>query len=116
VGAAVAVNAFGGVTDNGRWIAGGPDREAKIDDPFGQHTTLAIVATAEPLSRAQCTIVARMASAGLARTLSPAFTPFDGDIVFCVSTGTAPPVGPTRLCELGDAAAKALATAVLRAV
>ena len=35
--------------------------------------------------------VARMASAGIARAVDPVFTPFDGDIAFCLASGGPPP-------------------------
>jgi len=34
-------------------------------------------------------VVAKVASAGLARALEPAFLLFDGDVVFCPATGCA---------------------------
>ena len=43
-------------------------------------------------------------------------TPFDGDTVFGLSTGTGPSVDPTALARLGSAAADCLARAVMRAV
>jgi L-aminopeptidase/D-esterase-like protein len=43
-------------------------------------------------------------------------TPFDGDTVFSLSTGTGPPVEPATLTRLGSVAADCLARAVMRAV
>ena len=57
-----------------------------------------------------------MATAGMARAIDPAFTPFDGDIVFAMSTGAGEPVDPMRLLGLGREAARLLATAIVRAV
>jgi D-aminopeptidase len=57
-----------------------------------------------------------MAQDGLARAIRPAHTPFDGDTVFALSTGSGPPVGPADLLKLGNAAADCLARAVMRAV
>ena len=46
------------------------------------NTTLACVCTDATLDKRSCAIVARMASAGIARAVNPAFTPVDGDVVF----------------------------------
>jgi len=56
--------------------------------------------------------LARMASAGMARTLSPVHSTFDGDLVFAFSCGD-------QACEinaLGAAAAKTVEAAIVRAV
>lgn len=118
VGTVVAVNAVGSVWDGHRWVAGGPVTGHPLlsaGDWRGQ-TTLVIVATDAPLDRARCSVVARMASAGMARTLYPAFTPFDGDIVFACSTGTGEPPDTLALLKIGDAAARAVARAIIAAV
>lgn len=116
VGAGVAVNAYGSVRDpeTGRWLAGGPFAAGAAE--LGGNTTLAVVATDAPLTKAQCQVVAQMATAGLARTLVPAFTPVDGDTVFVASTGQGPPLEPLALGALGHAAAEVLAAAVLDSV
>ena len=116
VAAGVAVNALGSVYDpsRGEWVAGGPlNGEPIVGDWRGQ-TTLAIVTTDAPLDRAAAGIVAKMAAAGLARTLYPAFTPFDGDTVFVASTGVGAPIEPRDIAAIGAAAAKCVATAILR--
>lgn len=119
VAAVAAVNAFGGVRDpaTGAFVAGGPIGAATPSLPgdWRGNTTLAAVLTDAPLDRAQCTVLADMATAGLARTLDPAFTPFDGDTVFAVSTGQGSS-DAGLLTALGAAAARVLARAVLRGV
>lgn len=117
IAATVAVNALGSVRDpdTGRWIAGGAPIAGIVGQWRGQ-TTLAAVVTDAPLDQAAALVVAKMASAGLARTLFPAFTPFDGDVVFVASTGAGAPVPPEVLLALGDAAARCAATAILRGV
>src|SRR5438045_3017253 len=55
----------------------------------GANTTIAIVATNAPLTKAGCRRFAIMAQDGLARAIRPAHTPFDGDTVFALSTGFA---------------------------
>ena len=52
------------------------------------NTTLACVMTDASLDKRGCAIVARMASAGIARAVDPAFTPLDGDVVFCLASGS----------------------------
>lgn len=96
-GAAVAalavVNAFGDVRDAaGQVIAGAraphggfaPDSLETVF-PDAHQTTLAVVAVDRPLGRAALEQIARAATAALFRRITPAGTPFDGDIVFAVS-------------------------------
>ncbi|MCA9490829.1 MAG: P1 family peptidase [Myxococcales bacterium] len=117
VAVGVAVNAVGSVVDptNGRRVAGGEPLRRSAGFWRGQ-TTLAVVVTDAPLDRDGCTVVARMASAGLARALVPAFTPFDGDLVLVASTGEGDPVDANQMLEVGDRAASCLSTAIVRAV
>lgn len=120
VGVGVAVNAFGGVRDpeTGAWVRGGPDAPGvdPTGSPWRENTTLAIVATDAPLTSAGCKVLAQMATAGMARALDPAFTPFDGDIVFALSTGEGEPIDPAALMTLGREAARLLGQAIVRAV
>ncbi len=120
VGALAAVNAVGAVVDpaTGRILAGAPDGEGLpgAAGAWRGQTTLVAVATDAPLDGPACTILARMAAAGMARALRPAFTPFDGDVVFAVSTGDGAAVDRVVLSQLGDAAAEAVATAIVRSV
>ena len=55
------------------------------------NTTLVCVFTDASLDKRSCAIVARMASAGIARAVDPVFTPVDGDVVFCLASGSEPP-------------------------
>ena len=83
----------------------------------GGATTLGVVATDAALSKTQARRVAVAAHDGLARALVPAHTPFDGDIVFALSTGARPLSEPAaELLAIGHAAALCLARAVARAV
>jgi L-aminopeptidase/D-esterase-like protein len=128
VAALAVVNAWGDVLDErGAVLAGAwdPDRgfvgaaERVIDSP-PEHprlaapgsTTLVCVVTDGRLNRAEAGAVARMAHAGLARAVSPAHTPLDGDAVFCLATG-AMPASPFAV---GVAAAEATAAAIRDAV
>jgi L-aminopeptidase/D-esterase-like protein len=85
------------------------------------NTTLACVLTDASLDKRSCSIVARMASAGIARAVDPAFTPVDGDVVFCLAAGVDPPAPPGleaswALTVLGTVAATITARAIRDAV
>ena len=130
VGALVAVNALGSVTaPSGQfwaapWEMGAEFGGLGLGGPFdpggepvpqkrqGEATTIAIVATDAGLDKAGLTRMAVGAHDGLARAILPSHTPFDGDLVFALSTGRRP-ADPFRL---GHAAACVLARAVARAV
>ena len=131
VGALVVVNALGDVVDpaTGRPVAGarGPDgrrlhdtrRALLAGDPprtpiAGTNTTIGVIATDAPLTKAQAQRLAQAAHDGLARTINPVHTVSDGDTLFALSTGRATGV-PDRTV-LGAMAAEATALAVLRAV
>jgi L-aminopeptidase/D-esterase-like protein len=94
-----------GMSEPPAW-SGGSDREG---------TTLICVLTDAPLDKLGCAKVARMASAGIARAVDPVFTPFDGDIVFCLSSGEAEP-SPWSLLAAGTLAATVTAEAICDAV
>jgi L-aminopeptidase/D-esterase-like protein len=53
------------------------------------NTTLVAIITTARFSKTELHRIAKMASAGMARAISPIFTRFDGDIIFAVSVGTA---------------------------
>jgi L-aminopeptidase/D-esterase-like protein len=131
VGAVVAVNAWGDVRDpaTGRIIAGtrsldgkgfanvieklkaGFKLESLLQD---QNTTIGVVATNVNLTKAQATKVAQMAHDGLARTINPVHTSFDGDTIFALATGKNS--APAHVTLIGAMAAEVMAEAVIRAV
>jgi D-aminopeptidase len=101
-------------------MAGPPDLGPASSRPTG-NTTLACVITDASLDKRSCAIVARMAGAGIARAVNPAFTPVDGDIVFCVASGPDPPApagleATWALTVLGSVAATVTAEAIRDAV
>ena len=64
-------------------------RSIGIADTFNQissNTVIGVVATDAPLSRANLKRLAIMAHDGIAKSLSPAHTPMDGDTIFAIST------------------------------
>ena len=141
VGALVAVNSFGSVkvpNSNAFWAApfeqndefGGTSLPTKFDfDPedWGAakanpsprtNTTIACIATDAALTPSQAQRLADMAVAGMARAIRPVFAPFDGDVVFALSTGRKPLSDPPAftLARLGELAAGTLARAIARGV
>jgi L-aminopeptidase/D-esterase-like protein len=79
------------------------------------------VLTDASLDKRGCAILARIASAGIARAVNPAFTPFDGDAVFCMASGSEPPRSPGHaaswaLTVLGTVAGTVAAAAIRDAV
>ncbi len=135
VGALAAVNALGSVVArDGSVVAGVRDGRGGFLDPEGpildagdlagegdltggQNTTLAVVATDAPASQVQLGQLARMASAALALRIRPVYTPFDGDLVFALSTAsTDGTVSGRELLALGVGARRVLEEAILRGV
>jgi len=84
----------------------------------GQNTTLCIVATDAILTPAEARRIAIMASDGMARALRPVHTPYDGDVVFVLSTGkkALEPPRPLALSILGTYAGDVIARAIARGV
>lgn len=81
------------------------------------NTTIAVVATDAPLTKAQCHRMAVAAHDGMARAIVPAHTPHDGDLVFAVATDTrSAPVDDAALLVIGHAAAVCLSRAIARAI
>jgi len=129
VSALAAVNAVGDVIDpeNGHIVAGArtaPDSRRFADSarvlvsgaaraPLRrENTTLVVVATNAVLPKTGCTKLAQLASIGVARTIAPVWTMYDGDIVFALSAGNV----QADINALGVAAAQAVSAAILRAV
>ena len=94
------------------------DPEITTSAEPGANTTLAVVATDVDLTRDECLRLAIMAQDGFARAIRPVHTPFDGDVVFALSTGrrAAGPNRARRVADLGAVAADCVARAVARGV
>lgn len=148
IGAALAVNPVGAVCDDQGtfWAqhlalehkgalefgcAGAPAPQAGASHPLtasklsglvaGANTTIGVVAVAANLTSAEAQRVAIMAQDGLARAIRPVHTPFDGDTIFVLATGSQPlaheaELRPLALTVLGALAADCVARAVARAV
>ena len=141
VGAITAVNSFGSVYMPGTdafWAW-----PFEIDDEFGgarptvdysadaedwgaakqnpqprENTTIACIATDVALTAGQAQRVAQMALSGFSRAIRPVFAPFDGDVVFVLSTSqqALPGPDPLSLARIGELAASTLARAIARGV
>lgn len=139
VGALMAVNAFGDVLDypSTKILAGarpkaiGPLKiggEEKFADTLElmrsftgrqilefasrQNTVIGVVATNAKLTKEEINKVAQMAHNGLAMTIQPAHTMFDGDTIFSVATQQR----PADVNIVGAFAVKVVAQAVVNAV
>jgi len=82
----------------------------------GQSTVIGAVATNADLSQKQLKRLAIMAQDGIAMAVQPSHTPLDGDTIFALSTGDKMCDGPVALAELGAAAARCVARALMRGV
>lgn len=97
--------------------SGGPPDWSRVAAREG--TTLVCVMTDAPLDKLAANKVARMATAGIPRAVDPVFTPFDGDVVFCLA---GPAAGVERTGEswavmsTGTLAATVTAAAIRDAV
>jgi L-aminopeptidase/D-esterase-like protein len=80
------------------------------------NTTLACVCTDATLDKRECGMVARAATAGIARAVDPTFTPVDGDVAFCLASGEAGEPRPFVSLQIGVAAATVTAAAIRDAV
>ena len=126
VGAVAAVNALGDIYDyhTGRKIAGCFDPETKtfIDSEtaymdfvqknlFTSNTTICAVITNAALTKAEASKAASMAHDGMARTIRPVHTSFDGDSIYVMAHGTV----RTDVNAVGILASHAIAEAIMHA-
>lgn len=104
VGALAAVNAFGDIRDPvSRKILAGARKAKKsmefadtselmrkgVQRPFPvfQNTTIGVIVTNAKLTKQNASAVAKIASNGLTKTISPVHTIYDGDIIFTLASG-----------------------------
>lgn len=131
VGALIVVNAFGEIYDpgTGKKVAGArsdPQGGETIDTIAAlktmtsfqtgfssQNTVVGAIATNALLSKVQLTKVAQMAHDGLARTVFPAHTQYDGDTLFALSCGSLEDI---EVSLVGALAVIAVERAILRGV
>jgi L-aminopeptidase/D-esterase-like protein len=111
---------FGGLGPAPGLVEGEAWGAAKADPGARQNTTIACIATDVALEADEMKRVTIMAQDGLARALRPVHCPFDGDVVFGLSTGriALPDLSmrPFMIARIGAAAADVLARAIARGV
>jgi L-aminopeptidase/D-esterase-like protein len=129
VAAAVAVNAFGDIRRlDGTLLAGCRTAPDSLDlagaervianlppdaaSPWEGNTTLAVVMTDAVLTKAAALKVCHMAFGGLYRTLAPALSQYDGDLVVVLSRGER----KANVNQIGVLAERAVAEAILTGV
>ncbi len=125
VQAFVVANPVGHVVDpaSGR-LWGAPEMDPVDPGAYGQlqglesklNTTIGVVATDAPVSKAQAKRLAMVGHDGLARAIRPAHSPLDGDTLFALSTGDGSGVSTQALLTLSMAAADAVEAAIVQAV
>ena len=146
VGALAVVNAAGQVIDPATGLPWFHERidlrrptpahrrdliEATRPPPTPLNTTIGVVATTAALTKPECRKMASVAHDGLARAIRPVHSMFDGDTIFCLSTGqhviaagsrpglrrpdTRPGVVNTLLAAAADCFALACTRAVIEA-
>ena len=131
VAAMVACNAVGDVLDpqTGRILAGARTEDGsgladtqrgllagqRLQPPVpGTNTTIGVIGTNARLDKAQAKRLAMSGHDGLARSIRPAHTPYDGDTLFAMATGTH--AAAPDLLMLSVMAAEAVALATVDAV
>lgn len=127
VGALSVVNATGDIYENGEIIAGAIDENNKFLDIYnlmkkrmfranpGENTTLSVVATNARLTKEWVNKIAQVANDGFARTIKPVHSLFDGDTVFCISTGNVE-VDFFDISLISQVAAEAIEKSIINAV
>jgi L-aminopeptidase/D-esterase-like protein len=131
VGALAAVNAVGDIIDpaTGRTVAAPRRDDGSFDDATealregralarpaaGENTVLVVVATDVTLTKEQANRLATVCHDGIARTVRPAHTQADGDVVFVLAT-CEQPSDATEYRALEALATRAVERAILRGV
>lgn len=117
--ACAAVNAVGEIMDKqGSIIAGAKNKTGnfvsitqavlqgeQIETPLNTNTTLVVVVTNGIFNKAELARIAKVAATGMARSITPCFTLYDGDIVFAAATGE---------CQADEMAVSIIASEVVR--
>lgn len=125
VGAIVAVNSMGDILENGKIIAGALDYETNtflnceealytMQANLQKHTntTIGAIITNANFNKTQLTKIAGMAHDGMARSISPVHTEFDGDTIYAMSSKEI----AADINVVGTLAAKAFSKAIENAV
>ena len=124
VAACVVANPVGSVVDpNTGAVYCRPNEHVDLDafkalPPLGTklNTTIGVVATDAPLTKAQAKRLAMCAHDGLARAVRPSHSPLDGDTFFALATGDGRGVNIPTLGALCASAADAVSEAIAQAI
>lgn len=123
----VVVNAVGDVRDEHNKIIAGASTEdgnffnseqylQSLQSDFvffeSSNTTLVVVVTDAVFSKSELKQISKMAVAGMARAISPIFTPFDGDALLSISMGQK----EAPVITIGTIAAELVRAAIVNAV
>jgi L-aminopeptidase/D-esterase-like protein len=112
-------NEFGGLGASNARVTGEDWGQSKVNPGARANTTIACIATDVDLDIDQMKRVTMMAQDGIARAIRPVHSPFDGDVVFGLSTAKQKMKGPSAeftVTRLGAIAADVLSRAVARGV
>lgn len=125
VAAGIVANPVGSVIDKetGRFW-GDPEAAAVDKARFAElkgletklNTTIGVIATDAPVTKAQAKRLAMVGHDGLARAIRPAHSPLDGDTLFALSTGSGEGVSIEDMIALSTAAADVVCAAIVDAV
>ncbi|MCQ2408992.1 MAG: P1 family peptidase [Clostridia bacterium] len=123
--AIVCVNALGDVFENGQIIAGAKSNKGEFINTenclangevskllFGTNTTIGCIITNAKITKVQANKLASISHNGLARTIHPVHTDYDGDTMFCLASGHRPVI---NFAMLQSAAVQATEQAVINA-
>lgn len=126
VTAIVAVNAMGDVWDGEQIIAGAKGKDGAYINTesvlanaevgkllFGTNTTIGCILTNANIDKVGANKLASISHNGLARAIRPVHTDYDGDTMFCMSTGKKPVV---NFAMLQSATVEATRQAIVNAV
>lgn len=93
------------------------DKLAAVPHPAADlNTTIGVIATNAPVTKAQAKRLALTGHDGLARAVRPSHSPMDGDTLFALSTGDGTGVDAVLLASLCAAAADCVQDAIVDAV
>lgn len=93
------------------------EKFATLESPAAKlNTTIGVVATDAPITKAQAKRIAMTAHDGIAIAVRPAHSPLDGDTLFALSTGDGTGVDTETMTALSAAAATVVAQAIVGAV
>ncbi len=130
LGVLAVVNSFGDVLNEDGKIIAGARTSAKgkklcnmqkqistgVDRIVaGENTTIIVIATNAGLTKEEATQIAIMAQDGIAKTIAPSHTLFDGDIVFVLSTGKEPASVNRLGCISQELVAKSIRRGIIKA-